>query len=85
MSTITHATPVSASILPPPSSVSDLIDTSETLYRLSVEEYERIGEIQSCTGWVRATGRVRARLGRSARDRRRHCRVDRGRRHAHLS
>jgi Uma2 family endonuclease len=45
MSTITHATPVSASILPPPSSVSDLIDTSETLYRLSVEEYERIGEL----------------------------------------
>ena len=45
MSTISHATPVNASILPPPSSVSDLIDTSETLYRLSVEEYERIGEL----------------------------------------
>ena len=32
------------SVRPEPSPVSDLIDASETLYRMSVEEYERIGE-----------------------------------------
>jgi Putative restriction endonuclease len=44
MSTITQPTPVVPSISSPPSPVSDLIDASEKLYRLSVEEYERIGE-----------------------------------------
>jgi Uma2 family endonuclease len=32
------------SVSTPPSPVSGLIDASETLYRLSVDEYERIGE-----------------------------------------
>jgi hypothetical protein len=44
MSTIIKSVPVIPSIASPPSPVSDLIDPSETLYRLSVEEYERIGE-----------------------------------------
>jgi Uma2 family endonuclease len=44
MSTITQSAPMIPCIPPAPSPVSDLIDASETLYRLSVEEYERIGE-----------------------------------------
>ena len=36
--------PVIPSVPSAPSPISDLIDASETLYRLSVEEYERIGE-----------------------------------------
>ncbi len=42
MSTITKSVFVNPSV---PSPISDLIDASETLYRLSVEEYERIGEL----------------------------------------
>ena len=42
MSTITKFTPATPPA--PPSPISDLIDASETLYRLSVEEYERLGE-----------------------------------------
>jgi Uma2 family endonuclease len=44
MSTITQSAPMIPCAPPAPSHVSDLIDASETLYRLSVEEYERIGE-----------------------------------------
>jgi Putative restriction endonuclease len=44
MSTISQPTPFIPSISSPPCPVSDLIDASEKLYRLSVEEYERIGE-----------------------------------------
>ncbi len=42
MSTITESTSTAPSTAPWP--ISDLIDASETLYRLSVDEYERIGE-----------------------------------------
>jgi Uma2 family endonuclease len=42
MSTITESTSTAPSTAPSP--ISDLIDASETLYRLSVDEYERIGE-----------------------------------------
>lgn len=42
MSTITQSTPATPSAASLP--FSDLIDASETLYRLSVDEYERIGE-----------------------------------------
>ena len=44
MSTITPSAQMIPSSPPATSAVSDLIDASETLYRLSVEEYERIGE-----------------------------------------
>ena len=42
MSTITKSTPATSTAALSP--ISDLIDASETLYRLSVDEYERIGE-----------------------------------------